>query len=130
MSKTDDKVVKLENVPKETKELITAVRAGAESFEVYLENNGVYRTVTEVFNNINYIPEACVIVKTMRIYENFSSKEQADTLKRANNAALSKLLPHTNKEALYNLEGETFTNFYATKQVENAIQEVREKESA
>lgn len=118
-----------ENKPVKTKELISAIRAGVESFDKYIESNGSFRTVLEVFNNIKYISEAWVVDKTMRIYnESFSPKQQADTLRYSNNTALSKLLPITCKEALYDLEGETFVNFYATKQVETAIEEAKEKE--
>ena len=111
-------------------DLISAVRTGVESFDAYLENNGALKTVSEVFNNIVFIPENFVVKKMIKMYEDFSSQEQAEVLMSINNTALAILLPFTAKESLYSLEGETFTNFYATNQVEKAIQESKEKENS
>ena len=91
----DTKVAKSKEVVTELQvdnKLITAVRAGEDSFETYLEENGIFKTVIEVFNNIRYIPEKWVIEKSLRIYENYSPIEQANTLICSNNSALIELL--------------------------------------
>ena len=49
---------------------------------------------------------------------------QDDVLMAVNNSGLRVLLPHTSESTLKGLEGQTFSNFDATRQVREACEEL------
>ena len=111
-------------------DVVKAIANGKKEYEEYRAQNGIKKTVLEVFNNIRHIRDKWVVEDSLRIFKTFSNSEQIDTLKHANNSALCELLPETKESALLSLDGETFTNYYATQQVDNAIEDIKEKENA
>ena len=107
--------------------ITAAIKAGSDGFKNYIDNNGTKKAVVEVFNNLQYIANQGIIKQALRMYEGFASGIQASTLKRVNNAGLNTLIKHTSDDTLLNMKGETFSNFYATQQIENAVEKVEEK---
>ena len=107
--------------------ITAAIKAGSDGFKNYIDNNGTKKAVVEVFNNLQYIANQGIIKQALRMYEGFASGIQASTLKRVNNAGLNTLIKHTSDDTLLNMIGETFSNFYATQQIENAVEKVEEK---
>ncbi len=107
--------------------IASAAKAGISGFKAYIENNGPKKAVVEVFNNLQYIANQGIVKHAFRIYEGFADSLQADTLKRVNNSGLSALIKHTSDSTLMNMKGETFSNFYATQQIEDAAEKIEEK---
>ena len=107
--------------------IVSAAKAGISGFKAYVENNGTKKAVVAVFRNLQYIANQGIVNQALRIYEGFADSLQADTLKRVNNSGLSALIKHTSDSTLMNMKGETFSNFYATQQIENAVEKVEEK---
>ncbi len=107
--------------------IASAARAGISGFKAYIENNGTKKAVVDVFNNLQYIANQGIVKQALRIYETFADGIQADTLKNVNNAGLSALIKHTSDSTLMNIKDETFSNFYATQQIEDAAEKIEEK---
>ena len=133
-TKEADPVEEVKLVNEETKTSVTdnitaAIKAGSNGFKAYIKNNGTKKAVVEVFNNLPYIANQGIIKQALRMYETFADGIQTETLKRVSNSGLSTLINHTSDSALLSMKGETFSNFYATKQVENAVEKVEEKKA-
>lgn len=107
--------------------IVSAAKAGVSGFKAFIKNNGTTKAVVEVFNNLPYIANQGIVKQALRIYETFADGIQADTLKKVNNAGLSALIKHTSDSTLMNMKGETFSNFYATQQIEDAAEKIEEK---
>ena len=101
---------------------------GIEGINKEIESKGASTVVTEIYNNIRHINDNAIVLKAEKIYKSFEPSRQADILRSVGNEGLNELLKVTSNDALKMLQGETFANYWATQQVENAVQEVREKE--
>lgn len=104
----------------------TCLENGGKGFSEFVKSNGATKTVKEVFNNLRYAGQG-VINRTAKIYETFTGDIQGMILKGVNNEGLTTLLKFTKDSTLISLKGETFSNFYATQQVEKAAEEAEDK---
>lgn len=102
-------------------------KSAIKQFEEYISENGTYEAVTKVFTNWNKITHNGIKLQATRIFESFSDERQADILRTVSNSGLAELIKHTSDNALRSLKGETLTNYYATKLVNDAAKEVEEK---
>lgn len=126
-SKESQEEIRVEkNSDKSSDNIITATKT-SEGFNEFIENNGALAAVAEVFNNLTYITNQGIVKKALGIYETFADGSQADTLRKVGNAGINLLIKHTSDSTLRNIKGETFSNFYATQQVEDAVEKVEEK---
>lgn len=118
-------IVKEEEKTSKKKKSSTPIITTVKEFNEYAKENGYIAAITDVFSKCtNYAP---VLTKTVKIFKRFNPATQVLTLKRMNNKGLTVLLPKTHKDALKQLKGTTFTNYYATKQVEEAVEKMEEK---
>ena len=104
----------------------TCLENGGKGFSEFVKSNGATKTVKEVFNNLRYAGQG-VINRTAKMYETFTGDIQGMILKGVNNEGLTTLLKFTKDSTLIRLKGETFSNFYATQQVEKAAEEAEDK---
>lgn len=104
----------------------TCLENGGKGFSEFVKSNGATKTVKEVFNNLRYAGQG-VIKRTAKMYETFTGDIQGMILKGVNNEGLTTLLKFTKDSTLISLKGETFSNFYATQQVEKAAEEAEDK---
>lgn len=101
---------------------------GLDGLKEVVEAKGPTKAIIDIFNNLKDIPNEAIIINATAIYETLDSSRQANILRCINNDGLSKLLAITSDEVLKMLENETFANYWATEQVENAVEEVKEKD--
>lgn len=119
-SKKDDAVLP------QTKNIKTFLEKGVEGFKEYVKSNGTINAVVDIFNNMDLASQG-VINKATQFYAIFTGSRQVSVLKKVDNSGLSELLPHTKESTLSTMKNETFSNFYATKMVQEAAEEVEEK---
>lgn len=105
-------------------DIVAATRTG-DGFKNYLSENGARKTVEDVFNNLNNITNQGIINFATRLYTTFENM-QYNILKSVNNTGLAELLKHTSGITFAKLDGETFTNFYATKMVKEKVEDYKE----
>ena len=101
---------------------------GVEGLKEFVKSNGVITAVTKLFNNVKYASQG-VINKATEFFKRLNGNGQERILKRVSNEGLSALLPKTKESALCGMKNETFANFYATKMVREAAEEVEEENS-
>lgn len=101
---------------------------GFEGFSKKIESNGATKAVSEVYNNLKDINNKAVVLEAEKLYKTFDASRQADVLRFVGNEGLNELLKITSVEALKMLQGETFSNYWATEQVRNAVIEATEKD--
>lgn len=113
--------------PTSTKEVppqdIIAASKDTKTFSEFLKNNGTVTTVTEVFSNIGHITNQGILNRATLLYKGLKQM-QDDVLMAVNNSGLAALLPHTSDSTLKSLEGQTFVNFDATRQVREACEKL------
>ena len=102
---------------------ILAATQNTKTFSAFLKNNGAVTTVTEVFSNITHITNQGIVNRATLLYKGLKQM-QDDVLMAVNNSGLRVLLPHTSESTLKGLEGQTFSNFDATRQVREACEEL------
>lgn len=119
-SKKDDAVLP------QTKNIKTFLEKGVEGFKEYVKSNGTINAVVDIFNNMDLASQG-VINKATQFYAIFTGSRQVSVLKKVDNSGLSELLPHTKESTLTEMKNETFSNFYATQMVQEAAEEVEEK---
>ena len=102
---------------------ILAAAQNTKTFSAFLKDNGAVTTVTEVFSNITHITNQGIINRATLLYKGLKQM-QDDVLMAVNNSGLATLLPHTSDSTLKSLEGQTFANFDATRQVREACEEL------
>ena len=109
-----------------TDNIVEAAKSGVDGLKLFVKDNGSKIAIVEVFKNLKYLSQGVVNV-AIRMYETFAESIQADTLKKVTNEGFNILLAHTSDKTLLSLKGETFPNFYATQQLDDAVEKVEEK---
>ena len=107
--------------------IIEAAKSGIKAVKEYFKDKGTVSAITEIFNNLGEIPYQNIIKQAAVTYSNLTDSIQADILKKVGNEGLNELLKYTSDSTLMRLKGETFSNFYATQQVNEAVEEAEEK---
>ena len=118
-----------EVVVTKTTSFIKALQLGKEGVDKFFAENGTIKAVTAVFNNFSQISDQTIITKALQLYKGLSSTEQADILVSAKNGALVELINNSDINALAQCQGETASNFWATKKINEAAEKALEKQA-
>ena len=118
-----------EIVVTKTTSFIKALQLGKEGVDKFFAENGTIKAVTAVFNNFSQISDQTIITKALQLYKGLSSTEQADILVSAKNGALVELINNSDINALAQCQGETASNFWATKKINEAAEKALEKQA-
>ena len=91
------------------------------------ENISQIAFVKLILDNDNQITDTEAVDFAIEMYGKMNPSRQKMLLTTIGNIGLNQLLPHTPEDVLLSMEGETFTNFYATNLVKKEVKETKEK---
>ena len=112
--------------PKE--DLVATVRTnGVEGFNKYVKDNGVLKTVVEIYSNLGDITNNGVLSYALKIYKALNPNRQEDVLRSVESSeGFNELLAQTSDQVVLNLK-DNFKSFYTNKLVDDAKEKVQEK---
>ena len=108
-------------------DIVSCAKSGVKAFNEFIEKHGTVKTITEFFSNLNKITGQGLINKTARLYTRLNADKQTNILKQVATSGLNELLKYTPNATLCKLEGETFSNFYATQLINEKAEKAEEK---
>ena len=108
-------------------DIVSCAKSGVKAFNEFIEKHGAVKTITEFFSNLNKITGQGLINKTARLYTRLNADKQTNILKQVATSGLNELLKYTPDATLCKLEGETFSNFYATQLINEKAKKAEEK---
>lgn len=121
------KVTKQTSVPEQPNFVNTIKEYGIDGFNLYLENNGAYKTILEFCNNIGDIANKGVWAHVLKIYDTLDANRQETLLRNIDSPdGFNELLAATSDNVVVNLKT-NFNSFYTNQQIENAQNEVHKK---
>lgn len=112
--------------PKE--DLVATVRTnGVEGFNKYVKDNGVLKTVVEIYSNLGDITNNGVLSYALKMYNALNPNRQEDVLRSVESSeGFNELLAQTSDQVVLNLK-DNFKSFYTNKLVDDAKEKVQEK---
>ncbi len=109
-------------------DILTSIKEnGIKGFNSYVESNGPFKVVLEVYNNLGNISNQGVIILAEKLYGMLNPSRQESVLRQVNSAAgFNNLLDQTSDKVVLNLNT-NFTSYYANQQIEEAKSEAQKR---
>ena len=130
-TKVDNKNARISQTPvlmAPKEDLVATVRTnGVEGFNKYVKDNGVLKTVVEIYSNLGDITNNGVLSYALKIYKALNPNRQEDVLRSVESSeGFNELLAQTSDQVVLNLK-DNFKSFYTNKLVDDAKEKVQEK---
>ena len=111
---------------KSSKNILNVAKGHIAEFYSYISDNGVYKTVAEVYKNFSDIRNQVVISTAKKFYSMLTPDFQERILRNVTSSdAFSELLKVTNDEVVLNIKG-NFSNSYKNQLLEKTQEKVKE----
>ena len=113
--------------PKE--DFVSVIRSGGvEGFNKYVKDNGTFKTVLDVYNNLADITNNAVKSYAQKMYDMLNPARQEMVLKSVNSTSgFNELLAQTSEDVVLRLDT-NFNSFYTNEQIEKAKEKAQEKQ--
>lgn len=116
----NDKQIKNDNI-------ITVSKGHISTFFEYVKNNGIFKTVGEIYNNIGHITNQGVITFAQKLYQLLPDNRQIEILKKVKSTnGLKELLGVTADNVILKIDY-NFTNEYHNKMLEDAKEKAEKR---
>ena len=130
-TKVDNKNARISQTPvlmAPKEDLVATVRTnGVEGFNKYVKDNGVLKTVVEIYSNLGDITNNGVLTYALKMYNALNPNRQEDVLRSVESSeGFNELLAQTSDQVVLNLK-DNFKSFYTNKLVDDAKEKAQEK---